>query len=199
MTNDVTISGVRDFPLRNLIGAKIDEHPPVPQTHCSDGRFARSFQGIGTKHCRRGSFACNLLLYLQSDQRSAEFWRVRNNQNFHEIQVNNLLPLVARFLPTDSPFSHITSAACAGFVSSTATNPIWFVKTRLQLDHDSNSKMNVRECIKRIYQQNGLRGFYKGITASYFGISETMVHFVIYEALKKKLVSCLRNPFHVYR
>jgi solute carrier family 25, member 33/36 len=49
--------------------------------------------------------------------------------------------------------------------------------------------MSVRDCVKRIYQQNGLRGFYKGITASYFGISETMVHFVIYEALKKKLVS----------
>jgi solute carrier family 25 protein 33/36 len=94
-----------------------------------------------------------------------------------------------RFLPTDSPFSHILSASCAGFVSSTATNPIWFVKTRLQLDHDLNSKMNVRECIKRIYETNGLRGFYKGITASYFGISETVVHFVIYEALKKKLVS----------
>lgn len=74
-------------------------------------------------------------------------------------------------------------------MSSTATNPIWFVKTRLQLDHESNSKMNVREAIKRIYETNGLRGFYKGITASYFGISETVVHFVIYEALKKKLVS----------
>lgn len=96
-----------------------------------------------------------------------------------------------RLLPTDSPFSHILSASCAGFVSSTATNPIWFVKTRLQLDHDSNSKMGVRECIKRIYETNGLRGFYKGITASYFGISETVVHFVIYEALKKKLVSLL--------
>lgn len=36
---------------------------------------------------------------------------------------------------------------------------------------------------------NGLRGFYKGITASYFGISETVVHFVIYETLKRKLVS----------
>lgn len=94
-----------------------------------------------------------------------------------------------RMLPTDSPFSHILSASCAGFVSSTVTNPIWFVKTRLQLDHDLNSKMNVRECIKRIYQTNGLQGFYKGITASYFGISETVVHFVIYEALKKKLVS----------
>lgn len=55
--------------------------------------------------------------------------------------------------------------------------------------------MNVQECIKRIYNTNGLRGFYKGITASYFGISETVVHFVIYEALKKKLVSLLSLSF----
>lgn len=49
--------------------------------------------------------------------------------------------------------------------------------------------MSVRECIKRIYAKSGVRGFYKGITASYFGISETVIHFVIYEALKAKLVS----------
>lgn len=98
----------------------------------------------------------------------------------------------SRIFSVDSPFSHILSASCAGFVSSTATNPIWFVKTRLQLDYDSRSKMNVRQCIQKIYETNGLRGFYKGITASYFGISETVVHFVIYEALKKKLVSSSR-------
>lgn len=49
--------------------------------------------------------------------------------------------------------------------------------------------MSVIDCIKGIYRTNGLRGFYKGITASYFGISETVVHFVIYETLKRKLVS----------
>ncbi|KAG5676756.1 hypothetical protein PVAND_006565 [Polypedilum vanderplanki] len=91
-------------------------------------------------------------------------------------------------LSTDSPFSHILSASCAGFVSSTATNPIWFVKTRLQLDHSSQNKMTVIDCIKGIYRMNGIKGFYKGITASYFGISETVVHFVIYETLKRKLV-----------
>lgn len=32
-----------------------------------------------------------------------------------------------------------------------------------------------------------MSGFYKGITASYFGISETIVHFVIYEFIKLKL------------
>lgn len=90
-------------------------------------------------------------------------------------------------IPANSPLVHIMSASCAGFVSATLTNPIWFVKTRLQLDYNSNAKMTVSECVKRIYATQGIRGFYKGITASYFGISETVIHFVIYEALKKKL------------
>ena len=32
-----------------------------------------------------------------------------------------------------------------------------------------------------------MRGFWKGLTASWWGISETMIHFVIYEYLKKCL------------
>lgn len=35
----------------------------------------------------------------------------------------------------------------------------------------------------------GLLGFYKGISASYMGISETVIHFVIYEAIKTHLVA----------
>jgi len=42
-------------------------------------------------------------------------------------------------------------------------------------------------CIKSIYREAGLLGFYKGITASYFGISETIIHFVMYEFIKNKL------------
>ena len=33
----------------------------------------------------------------------------------------------------------------------------------------------------------GILGYWKGVTASYWGISETVIHFVIYEALKKQL------------
>lgn len=81
------------------------------------------------------------------------------------------------------------SAACAGFVSSSITNPIWFVKTRLQLDYNSKVQMTVKQCIERVYSQGGLAAFYKGITASYFGICETVIHFVIYEFIKSKLVN----------
>lgn len=97
--------------------------------------------------------------------------------------------MIPSFVERDSPLVHIMSAASAGFVSSTATNPIWFVKTRMQLDYNSKVQMTVRQCIERVYAQGGVAAFYKGITASYFGICETMVHFVIYEFIKSKLVS----------
>ncbi|XP_016945534.1 mitochondrial carrier protein Rim2 isoform X1 [Drosophila suzukii] len=99
------------------------------------------------------------------------------------------------FVEPDSPLVHIMSAASAGFVSSTATNPIWFVKTRMQLDYNSKVQMTVRQCIERVYTQGGVAAFYKGITASYFGICETMVHFVIYEFIKSKLLE-QRNQRH---
>lgn len=72
-------------------------------------------------------------------------------------------------------------------MSCTATNPIWFVKTRLQLDQRMYGSISALQCIRDIYQRHGLLGFYKGITASYFGISETIIHFVIYEFIKAQL------------
>ncbi|XP_031830032.1 replication in mitochondria 2 isoform X2 [Nomia melanderi] len=86
-------------------------------------------------------------------------------------------------LPADTPIVHVFSAFCAGFVACTLTNPIWFVKTRLQLDHRTDT-ITAMECVQRIYRQSGILGFYKGIVASYVGISETVIHFVIYEAVK---------------
>lgn len=47
--------------------------------------------------------------------------------------------------------------------------------------------MNALQCARHVYQTEGIRGFYRGLTASYAGISETMICFLIYETLKKKL------------
>ena len=49
------------------------------------------------------------------------------------------------------------------------------------------------DLIRRVYHENGIRGFYKGISASYVGVSETIVHFVIYEQIKAHLQST-RSP-----
>ncbi|XP_076357879.1 solute carrier family 25 member 36-A-like isoform X1 [Tachypleus tridentatus] len=90
-------------------------------------------------------------------------------------------------LTPDTPWVHIVSAASAGFMSCSVTNPIWVVKTRLQLDQRAFGSTSARSCIYGIYSSKGIRGFYKGLSASYFGISETIIHFVIYEFIKAKL------------
>ncbi|CAN7986064.1 unnamed protein product [Ixodes hexagonus] len=100
---------------------------------------------------------------------------------------SNSKSLFNELLPSDTPIVHICSAASAGFMSCTATNPIWFVKTRLQLDQRMYGSISAVQCIRDIYERHGLVGFYKGITASYFGISETIIHFVIYEFIKAQL------------
>lgn len=48
-------------------------------------------------------------------------------------------------------------------------------------------KMNALQCARYVYKTEGIRGFYRGLTASYAGISETMICFLIYETLKKYL------------
>ncbi|XP_071109106.1 solute carrier family 25 member 36-A-like [Haliotis cracherodii] len=88
----------------------------------------------------------------------------------------------------NTPIVHILSALSAGFCASTATNPIWFVKTRLQLDQKREGSLSWQKCIRLIYEEHGMRGFYKGITASYFGVTETVIHFLIYESLKARLL-----------
>uniref|UniRef100_A0A3B5A1X9 Solute carrier family 25 member 36-A-like n=1 Tax=Stegastes partitus TaxID=144197 RepID=A0A3B5A1X9_9TELE len=93
-------------------------------------------------------------------------------------------------LEPDSTQVHMVSAGMAGFTAITATNPIWLIKTRLQLEarNRGERRMNAFECVRRVYQMDGLRGFYRGMSASYAGISETVIHFVIYESIKRKLL-----------
>uniref|UniRef100_A0A8C3T0U0 Solute carrier family 25 member 36 n=1 Tax=Chelydra serpentina TaxID=8475 RepID=A0A8C3T0U0_CHESE len=90
----------------------------------------------------------------------------------------------------DSTQVHMISAGVAGFTAITATNPIWLIKTRLQLDarNRGERQMSAFECVRKVYHSDGIKGFYRGMSASYAGISETVIHFVIYESIKRKLL-----------
>lgn len=93
-------------------------------------------------------------------------------------------------LTADSTPVYMISAAVASFVNHTVTNPLWFVKTRLQLSLDHRDARRVRafHIVRDAYKSEGLRAFYRGLSASYVGISETVVHFTIYEQVKARLL-----------
>jgi solute carrier family 25 protein 33/36 len=88
---------------------------------------------------------------------------------------------------------HLTAAAIAGMATGTATNPIWLVKTRLQLDKSNAENgqwrqyKNSWDCIKQTVRHEGVRGLYKGLSASYLGVTESSLQWVMYEQMKRVL------------
>lgn len=94
--------------------------------------------------------------------------------------------------PENDPLIHAQAAVAAGIITGTATNPIWLIKTRLQLDKTRTKTdgaarrqyKNSLDCLVQVARTEGIRGLYRGLTASYLGTVETALHLVLYERLK---------------
>ncbi|KJA22815.1 hypothetical protein HYPSUDRAFT_164106 [Hypholoma sublateritium FD-334 SS-4] len=85
----------------------------------------------------------------------------------------------------ENSWVHLAAAAAAGIATGTATNPIWVVKTRLQLAQSGGAVLDGSvACVRRILREEGVRGFYKGLSASYLGVTEGTIQWVLYERLK---------------
>ncbi|KAI1339263.1 mitochondrial carrier protein rim2-like protein [Xylariaceae sp. FL0016] len=96
----------------------------------------------------------------------------------------------------ENPAVHLASAVTAGIATGTATNPIWLVKTRLQLDKNHAEKKgdiaarrykNSWDCIRQVMRNEGPTGFFKGLSASYLGVTESTLQWMLYEQLKRQL------------
>ncbi|KAL5492324.1 RIM2 [Sanghuangporus weigelae] len=92
----------------------------------------------------------------------------------------------------ENTYVHLSAAALAGIVTSSVTNPIWVVKTRMQLvservgsDASTRRMASSWAVISRIVREEGIRGFYKGLSASYLGVTEGTIQWTLYEKLKR--------------
>jgi solute carrier family 25 protein 33/36 len=95
--------------------------------------------------------------------------------------------------------SHVIAGVMTSWTVSLALSPVWIVKTRMQLQLQpelANSASlpsqtgsyrpytSIWDCVRRIGLEEGIRGYYKGMSASLLGASETALHFLVYEQLK---------------
>lgn len=153
--------------------------------------FRETFQILGSVHRLEGYRALfkglgpNLVGVVPA--RSINFFVVGNGKRIIADYGNN---------GQESAWVVLCAAAIAGIVTSTATNPIWLIKTRLQLDRNIVEKTggaakrkykNSWDCIKQVVRNEGIRGLYKGMSASYLGVTESAFHWVLYEQMKKSL------------
>lgn len=111
------------------------------------------------------------------------------------------------------PLLHLSAAAIGSIVSATVMSPVWVVKTRLQLQAAPVRKVvtdalsstlssssttttttvpknsyvaynGMAEAFTRIYREEGIKAFYRGLGASYLGVTETAIQFSLYGSLK---------------
>lgn len=96
----------------------------------------------------------------------------------------------------EAPWVHLTAGVAAGVVTSTVTNPIWMVKTRLQLDKNvsersSGTKLrqyrNSYDCVRQVVRDEGIKSLYRGMSASYLGVVESTMQWMLYEQMKVSL------------
>ena len=99
--------------------------------------------------------------------------------------------------PEGSPPNALIAGLFAGIVGNTLTNPIWMVRTRMQLHADASAGQVVykgyRDVISTIFREEGIKGFYKGIQASYWGCAEGAAQFILYEQLKTRQLKRLNT------
>ncbi|KAI9363341.1 mitochondrial carrier domain-containing protein, partial [Zopfochytrium polystomum] len=97
----------------------------------------------------------------------------------------------------ETPLVHMASAFTAGVATAVATNPIWLIKTRMQLQSERAGQArhyrNSFHCLRAVVKEEGIRGLYKGLSASFLGLSESTLQFVLYEQFKKTLLERKRR------
>ncbi|XVF15825.1 hypothetical protein REPUB_Repub09cG0189800 [Reevesia pubescens] len=88
-----------------------------------------------------------------------------------------------------SPGLHLASAAEAGALVSLCTNPIWLIKTRLQLQtphHQSRPYSGIYDALRTILREEGWTALYKGLGPGLLmQVSHGAIQFTAYEELRR--------------
>ncbi|CAG4946017.1 unnamed protein product [Parnassius apollo] len=75
----------------------------------------------------------------------------------------------------------------AGSINVLITSPLWVVNTRMKLE--KNNYTSLVEGLRDVYKKEGMHGLWSGTVPSLLLVFNPAIQFMVYEALKRKLMS----------
>ncbi|MCJ1312774.1 hypothetical protein MMC25_006450 [Agyrium rufum] len=94
--------------------------------------------------------------------------------------------LLAAYHGEHKELSYYDYFLASGSLTAICTNPIWVIKTRMLSTSSTheNAYSSILDGTRRIFRTEGLRGFYRGLVPSLFGVSHGALQFMAYEKMK---------------
>jgi solute carrier family 25 folate transporter 32 len=95
----------------------------------------------------------------------------------------------------DKYTSYMMSSVFAGACSTTLTNPIWVIKTRLMSQISRSSSHGAHtpwhyegtfDAVKKMYRSEGVKAFYSGLAPALLGLTHVAIQFPLYEYCKQQ-------------
>lgn len=92
------------------------------------------------------------------------------------------------------PYAHLLCAGSTGCITSLATNPIWLIKVRLQLQgkevrNTTRQYTGVVDAFIRIVREEGFVSLYRGIGPALLLVSNGALQFMFYEQFKRVMIT----------
>lgn len=83
-------------------------------------------------------------------------------------------------------FDYFLASGSSGILTAVFTNPIWVIKTRMlsTARNAPGAYTSIAHGTMALYRAEGLKGFYRGLLPSLFGVSHGAIQFMAYEQLK---------------
>jgi len=103
-----------------------------------------------------------------------------------------------------SAFQQMYAAFEAGTIMVFITNPIWLIKTRMQLQQSHIQSLRPQyytgftNAVRTIFKEEGFVGFYKGLVPALFLVSHGVVQFLVYEQLKALFSRADLTSMHIF-
>ena len=94
-----------------------------------------------------------------------------------------------------SSSDYFLASGASGILTAVLTNPIWVIKTRMlsTARHTPGAYKSTLQGALALYRGEGVRGFYRGLIPSLFGVSHGAIQFMAYEQLKNYSALHLRG------